>query len=697
MIRSLNRKSLLAALLALACSGDGPTGPEARAAVVAIANAPTDGVLLVGANRTLSAAVQNSSGTTINRTVRWSTSDAAVATVSATGAVVGVSAGPVLIVARADAAADTLLLSVRVPVPMTPAGAAAPVTTSVLGGAVSLTVPPGAGSATQLTVAPAALLPVDDRLLPGAAFDFGPSGATFTTPVTMSLRYSDAAVPAAKRSRLRIHRVENDGTLTMLDGTVDEANARVSAQVSSFSTYALVVPADVASLTPLEGNSQAAFINAEVSGLSVIARDAQGRPVPLVPIGFTVISGGGTIIGATSALTGANGVATLPGSWRLGPTKGQQRLTATQVGTPRVVTFTATATAPATQLRISADAPDSAFSGISLSNAVTVQVLDQFGDPVTEIGRVVRAQLVEGTGTLLGDTIQVAPTGSAIFSTLRIAGRGPHRIAFTSGTLTPDTTVSIAVRQQLGALVILTPPAGAASGVPFTTQPVIEYRDNAGLRFVGATVPVIASAVHGPGAPFGGISATPVDGIATFSGLAIDGAGTQRLRFTAGQVDVLSDDFTVGPAPEGVFLRIGAVSALDLNRNQGYAPDISVDLSNRGTANIRRLQVEVRFDPARFQWNGSVPLPWSDSSGANANVAIDDSRADEGVVVITGETPLANVQSFTIARTFFLVRADSPLGLTSISATVLDARNDEGASVPVNIRPLAVTILNPNP
>ena len=80
-------------------------------------------------------------------------------------------------------------------------------------------------------------MPDDDRLLGGAAFDFGPSGATFSTPITMSLRYSAAAVPLAKRPRLRIVRVENDGSLTLLPGgSVDEANTMVTAPVSSFST-----------------------------------------------------------------------------------------------------------------------------------------------------------------------------------------------------------------------------------------------------------------------------------------------------------------------------------------------------------------------------------------------------------------------------------------------------------------------------
>ena len=135
----LRRGLAVAALLGIACSGDGPTGSGSRAASVVITDAPTDGIVMVGAASDLGTAINNSSGAAVTRPVQWSSSSTSIATVSAAGVVTGVAAGPVLIVARADDVADTLLLSVRVGIPMTGASAGAPVTTSVLGGAVTLT------------------------------------------------------------------------------------------------------------------------------------------------------------------------------------------------------------------------------------------------------------------------------------------------------------------------------------------------------------------------------------------------------------------------------------------------------------------------------------------------------------------------------------------------------------------------------
>jgi hypothetical protein len=686
---------LSAALLAVACSGDGTTAPTVRAGSVSIAGVPADGVLLVGASQNLSASVSSDVGAPLVRPLQWSSTNAGIASVSASGVVVGVSAGAALIVARADAVADTVLVSVRVPIPMTPAGAAA-TTTTVLGGAVALTVPPGAGAATQLTVAPAALLPIDDRLLSGAAFDFGPSGATFTSPITMSLRYNDAAVPAAKRPRLRIHRVEDDGSLTMLPGgVVDQLNSRVSAPVSSFSTYALVVPADVASLTVLEGNSQAANVGSAVQGLSVIVRDAQQRPVPLVDIGFSVQLGGGRIEGGSLATTGADGVATLPGTWIMGPTKGQQVLRATIVGDGRNVLFTATAVAPAVGVRIQS-APTAAQSGITLNPPLVVQVVDVFGDPVNEIGRQVTASLLGGAGTLQGDVVMDAPTGSAIFQNMRIAGAGEYRIVFSSGSLVRDTTDVITLTQQLGSLAILTAPAGAASGQPFATQPVIELRDNAGLRMQGSGQQVIASAVHGPGAPIGGLSATAVAGVATFSGLGIEGQGTQQLRFSVGNIDIISGDIVVGPAPPGVWLRVTPSPTVNLISGQGFAPDLLFDLSNSGGANLATVQVTVTWDTARVSYGGFLTLPWRDASGADATVTADESQVGAGILVLNGQSPGATTASFSLGRVIVEPKTVTTNTRSVVGVSVNTALNAAGASVPVNTRSLTL-IIDPRP
>lgn len=80
-----------------------------------------------------------------------------------------------------------------------------------------------------------------------------------------------------------------------------------------------------------DGNNQTAQINTDVATPpSVVVTDAFGNLVQGATVIFTVNSGGGSVSGGT-AVTNANGIATV-GSWTLGSTVGAQSLTVTTTG-----------------------------------------------------------------------------------------------------------------------------------------------------------------------------------------------------------------------------------------------------------------------------------------------------------------------------------------------------------------------------
>lgn len=679
-------------IAALSCA-EGPTEPSVPVVAVDLSGAPPSGVILVGGSVPLSATPRGASGQALNRAVQWISSNTAIATVSQAGVVSGVTAGPVAIIATAGGVIGGVELSIRVPIDVPAAGAPAPTTTSVLGGAVSLTIPPGATATPQLTVAPAAEVPEDDRVLAGTTFDFGPSGTAFSAPVTMALRFDPAAVPAGRRADLRIHRVETNGDLTLLPGgAVDLATQLVSAPVSSFSTYTLLLPPQPTLILYEEGNSQLGNVGAPLGNIAVVLRDAQGRPVPLVDVTFSVQSGGGSIQGATTVESDAAGVARLPGTWTLGPAKGQNTLRAAVVGLPLALTFTATAVSPPTQLVV-LSAPTASLSGVTLPEPIIIEVRDAFNERVDTYGLPVTATLIEGTGALDGTTVEQAPGGGSIFQALRVNGVGPHRIAFTSGALSSDTTAVISVTQELASLAILTQPAGAVSGVAFATQPVIELRDHAGLRLQGATSEVLASAVHGPGVPFGVLTATAVDGVATFSGLAIEGAGAQSLRFGVGFVDVISDEFVVGPPPPGVRLLVTGSPLATYQPGQSFGVPIEFDLSNAEGANLASVSVTVTWDPARFDYLDRSVGPWFDSENAQVNVTADESNVATGSITFSGTASAATTLSFRLGQVLLTAKATENTVQSTISATVLQASNIAQAPVPVSVRPVTVTIV----
>jgi alpha-tubulin suppressor-like RCC1 family protein len=97
-----------------------------------------------------------------------------------------------------------------------------------------------------------------------------------------------------------------------------------------------------AALTPQGGNGQSAPVGTAVAvSPSVKVTDASGNPVPGFTVAFAIAAGGGSVTGA-SPVTDAGGIAAV-GSWRLGPAKGNNSLTATAPGlSGSPTTFTAT-------------------------------------------------------------------------------------------------------------------------------------------------------------------------------------------------------------------------------------------------------------------------------------------------------------------------------------------------------------------
>ncbi len=312
---------------------------------VTLTGAPTDSVLLTTGTIQLTPVLRSSAGTILTgRTVTWTSSATTVAAVDSTGRVTPGTAGPVVITATAEGKSAAVTLQVRAPVIVPPPTATEPVTTTVLNGAVRLTVPPGATTATALTVGAPATAPTDTRVLPGSAYVFGPAGTTFVTPVTVALRFNPAAVPVAKQGKLRIALVEATGLTEVPGGSVDFTNSLVLAPVPHFSTYAILVPPDPASVAVSAGNAQEALVGAAVAvAPAVVVRDAQGRPVPRADVRFRVRDGGGALSDTLPVATDAAGVATLAATWTLGASAGPNTLTAAVVGTSLTVTVTATA------------------------------------------------------------------------------------------------------------------------------------------------------------------------------------------------------------------------------------------------------------------------------------------------------------------------------------------------------------------
>jgi len=689
-----SRAAALAALfLAIACAG-GPTEPSTPVARVDVSGAPIENVLLVGATAQLTAVARDAGGAALDRRVTWISSDAGIATVSATGLVTAISSGVVGIAAEAGGETGAVGIAVRVAVTVPAASAPAPVTTALLNNTLSLRIPPGAASVPSLTVGRALIVTDDTRILTATAFAIGPTATTFTAPVIAEVSVNLATIPAAKRAGLRLFRVSATGDLEgIAGGSVDLGRSVVIAPLASTGTYVVLVPGDPSILQDAEGNSRRVPVGTAVPGIGVIARDAAGNPVPGASIEFSVEGASGSIVGDTIALTDLTGRADLPGEWIAGPAKGTYLLRARVLGTPLSVQFTATAFAPAVAVRI-ADAPTAGLSGVMLVGAIPVEIVDANGERA-ELTQQVTLSLIGGSGTLTGTTVETAVLGGAIFQGQRIDGPGTYRFVVSSAGLLPDTSAEVVITQQVAWVELRTQPGGAVSGVPLTTQPVVELLDNARIPVSGGSAAVTASLL-GSGQLLGTRTVTAVNGVATFTNLAIEGAGTTLLNFTTstpdGPENVVSNDVVVAPAPPGVRILVGAQLVRDATPNQSFGVPINVDLSDRGTANVRSLDVTLTWDPARFEYQDRFTGTWTDSAGGGSTVTVDDSQVAAGILRFTGSTPGGTIASFILGQPILRTLGTPSQVETTITVVVNAATDAAGAPLNITVLPMTVTV-----
>jgi hypothetical protein len=181
-------------------------------------------------------------------------------------------------------------------------------------------------------------------------------------------------------------------------GAPQGVTARVAATAISVSFTAATTAGPPGSISMAAGNNQHAPSGTLVPVHPAVAvRDAHGNLIPGIPVEFEVIAGGGSVTGA-SAVTDAAGRAEV-GSWTLGSTDANQ-LRATAAGTGinwNPVTFTAS-TAPRPyniELRF--------LSAVSPSQAEAFTRAEEKWESLV-VGDLADELMNEGPGTCLDDT-----------------------------------------------------------------------------------------------------------------------------------------------------------------------------------------------------------------------------------------------------------------------------------------------------
>lgn len=239
----------------ISATTEGKSASASISVVVPVASVTLDKTtakLLPGEGVQLTAATKDAGGASLTgRSVTWSSSAATVAAVSATGLVSAVSAGSATITASSEGKSASAAITVDDGGLVTAAGG----TVNAAGGAVKVVIPAGAiNGPTSVTVSSAPTLPTMPLLtyaVAGTGYNIGASGATLSTPATVSIAYDAGKLPAwATPSDLALYHYNGSAWELLPNLTIDSTAKTISARTTSFSPFTVGLRLPPATLTP---------------------------------------------------------------------------------------------------------------------------------------------------------------------------------------------------------------------------------------------------------------------------------------------------------------------------------------------------------------------------------------------------------------------------------------------------------------
>ncbi len=209
---------------------------------------------------------------------------------------------------------------------------------------------------------------------------------------------------------------------------------------------------------------------------------------------------------------------------------------------------------PVSKLVIQTQPAPAATAGVKLATQPVIDEVDRFGNLETgDNSTMITASIASGSGPLQGTTTATVAGGVATFANLADDVAGAVTLDFSGDGLNVGPSIGIAISPGPSyALLIHTQPSTTATaGAALFTQPVIYEVDQFGNLETGDSRTVVtASLASGNGPLQGATTATLNGGVATFTSLADDVAGSIAVDFTGGGLSAgPSTGITINPGP----------------------------------------------------------------------------------------------------------------------------------------------------
>jgi adhesin/invasin len=382
-----------------------------------------------------------------------------------------------------------------------------------------------------------------------------------------------------------------------------------------------VVAGNAASMAAVPPVSYEEVVNSPVSPApSVLVKDSDGNPVSGVAVTFAADRDAS--VSPAIVASDENGIAQV-NSWTLGGTANVvYSLTARIEGSAiPTITFSARASAGAAgRLEIVTQPSTPAQSGVAFSQQPVIQIVDQNGNPTSQAGVSIEANVSAGPkGSLQNASATTDAAGRASFSGLALSGTvGNYTISFSSSRLRGVNSAPITLQPgppaQLALVVV--PSSTARSRVALATQPVVQVQDASGNSIAQAGIQIAAS-ITGGAATVGGttVVATGADGRASFTDLSIIGSpGQKTLSFSGGSPPLEGVDANVTlPNVASIVLQTPPPSSAQVGSVISAAPSWTLlDPSGQPVADA----------PVTFAASAGQVLPGSTTSDINGLVQV---------------------------------------------------------------------------
>ena len=492
------RRSAFALLAVFMVTVACPEDPQFVPVVTAISVSPgTRGFTALTDTQRFTATVRDQQNNVMSgQTVTWSTSNNAVATVTAGGLVTAQAVGNATITAAIGSVSGTASVTVT---------QVAATLAKFSGDAQSAPVGNQLGVPIVARVTDAQGLPV-----PGVNVGFAVTtgGGSVGTPSATSNGSGQASTT---------------WTLGLSTGPQSVTASATGVTSVVFNATGLAAPPDTVIKNTADGQSVAAGTPITPAP-AVLVRDQFNNPTANIQVTFAVSLGGGAVTGATQ-FTNASGIATV-GSWTAGPA-GPQALTATVTGAGiggNPVTFNATSLAPGApnSIAVSSGNNQLGLAGFPLNLPIAAVVRDAANNPVG--GATVNFAVTGGGGSMTGATATTNLQGIARVGSWSINLDANSATASVAGVATPATFTATgdSSRFKIDVVYSLGSTPSAAMLAAFDSAKIRWARVIFG-DLTNITVPVTGTSCGGAGLPD---TTMAVDDVVIFAILVpIDGQG----------------------------------------------------------------------------------------------------------------------------------------------------------------------------